>query len=182
MLPSSRARRGYTIVEVLAVVAIVGILAALAMFGFRKYLHAASASEAKNIMQGIHLGEQIYRQDNLGYLSCSASMTAYFPHATPDDKKWSWIMTSHPDWPQWERLGIKTDQVKLVYVVMAGPPGTAPDAVPEMTNGPAWPAASDVLEPWFVVHAIGDVDGDGVHSSFVSSSFNHEIYSENEDE
>jgi hypothetical protein len=43
-----------------------------------------------------------------------------------------------------------------------------------------WP--NPTTEPWFVVQARGDADGIGPQSTLVSSSFNGEIYVENESE
>ena len=45
--------RGFTLVELLAVVAIVGILACLAVTGFRKLLNMAHTSSAQAVIQGI---------------------------------------------------------------------------------------------------------------------------------
>ncbi len=43
-----RKSRGFTLVELMIVVAIVGILAALAIYGVRKYMSSAKSAEAKN--------------------------------------------------------------------------------------------------------------------------------------
>ena len=47
-LASRRSRRAFTLVELMIVVAIIGVLAALAIYGVRKYLSSAKTAEAKN--------------------------------------------------------------------------------------------------------------------------------------
>src|SRR5262245_24818101 len=96
-------RRGFTLVEILIAVAIVGILRALAVMGYRKYVSSAHTSEAKAIIQAIRNAEHVHKIDTLTYVGCSSGYDQYYPQgaAGPSDKKWNWINPTHGDYDCW---------------------------------------------------------------------------------
>lgn len=178
--PRRRAQRGFTMVELLAVVAMIGILAALAVVGYKRYLGASHSGDAKVIMGAIRIAEESYRAETLSYLSCSASLTDWYPKAPNAGHKHHWIYPGHPQAAQWRQLNVATDSpTRYGFAVVAGLPGQAPPA-PATVSQPTWP--SPTTEPWYVIQAAGDDDGDNTWAYFVTSSFNGEIYAEQEDE
>jgi hypothetical protein len=68
--------------------------------------------------------------------------------------------------------------VRVHYLVGAGVAGAVPPAL-HLANKPTWPATT---EPWYVIEAKGDVDGNGTFSWVAGSSFTGEIYLENQGE
>jgi type IV pilus assembly protein PilA len=173
-------RRGFTLVELLVVVAMIGVLAALALVGYRKYINSAGTAEATAVMQGIRGAEEAYKAEMLVYLGCSAALNSYYPMAVPDERKHSWINPGHADFACWRQLNVTTNgAVRFGYAVMRGE--IAPMAAPVgFANPPTWPAA--IAEPWYVIQAAGNRDGDGVFALFLTSSLHNEVYSENDSE
>ena len=67
-----RSAAGFTLVELMIVVVIVGILAGVAMVGFRKYVARARVSEAVGVLAEISGKEQLYFLEMGGYLPLRA--------------------------------------------------------------------------------------------------------------
>lgn len=178
-----RPSRGFTLVELLIVVAMVGVLAALAVVGYRQYLNVAHSGEAKMVLQGIRGAQEVYKAETLVYLSCSGTYLDWYPQngAAPSDKKHHFVQPGHSDFACWQMLNVSTDgPVRFGYAVRAG---AAAEAIPAMggewATPPVWPVPT---VPWYVIQATGDADGDSTYSLFVTSSFSGDIYAENETE
>ncbi len=76
-----RNRKGFTLIELMIVVAIIGILAAIAIPNFLRFQAKSKQSEAKELLSTVYTAEQAYfaEQNTYGTLS-NAGFT---PSATP---------------------------------------------------------------------------------------------------
>lgn len=180
------AQHGFTLVELMIVVAIVGVMAALAVVSYRKYINAAQSSEAKAMIQGIRIGEESYKAEMLVYLSCSGtSLTNFYP-AAPDDRKRNWVQPGNPDYTHpthgWQLLNVQADgPVRFGYAVVAG---IAPDEFPkaDVTITGYTTTALPPGTPWYVVQAKNQREGSTKAAVFVSTSTSSEIFAENDGE
>jgi prepilin-type N-terminal cleavage/methylation domain-containing protein len=172
------ARRGYTLVELMIVVVIVGTLATLATYAVRKYIFAAKTTEAIQMIGAIKAAQENYRDETFRYLNVgNDNLEAYYPKA-PSNEKTMWGGGDADLEANWRTLGVRSDSpVVFGYACVAGPQtGDPPNG---HVADVAWPAPTGW---WYVVEAAGDQDGDGVKSYYASSSFTDQIFFENETE
>jgi len=172
--------RGFTLVELMAVVVLIGILAALAIVSYRSYLDSARAGEAKDFIQAIHAGQQRYQIATDGYLDCSNNLTSWYP-GKPMGRKRNFTDDNHADHNCWALLNVHASEPTVFgFAVVAGSDGENPPTT-GLAQQPSWP--NPTVEPWYVIQAGGDHDNDQSLSFFVSSSFAPtEIFSQNDAE
>lgn len=184
-------RRGFTLVELMIVVAIVGILAALAMYGFRKYQLSAKMGEATAMLSAIRGAEEGFKAENLTYLNCTGTAGAIggadlYPRvkASLDDRKASWEMPTHAQFACFRALGARADgPVVFGYGVAAGGPGG--NVNQSGAGGETWERPLPTFtprEPWYVAIALANRDGDTAYARAMVSSLQNEVHIEQDTE
>lgn len=176
-----RARsRGFSLTELMAAVAIMGILATLAIFAFREKAFASNLSEAQGVLRSIGAAEEGYRALNHVYLNASPNQ-AWYPAATfPSNRKLSFVPSAHADLALWRQLGVQVKHpVGFGFIVQAGLP-TNP--LPALASPAVAIAPNSSTEPWYLAQARADADGDGTFCVVVSASFTPNMVWANEGE
>jgi len=176
--------RGYTLIELMAVVCIMGILATLAVYGVRKYVLSAKTAEPIEIINSIRASQEAFKDETFGYLNVSP-MTSYFPFANKADlgtnQKRTWESGSSTEKALWDQLGVHPSaMVQFGYACTAGKGNGVPS---QGALGTQKDLGYPTTAPdWYVARAGGDRDGNGTLATFVGSSFTDEIYGENDTE
>lgn len=183
-MPGTR-QDGVTLLELMIVVAILGVLATIAIFMFTRHANKAKASEVAAMFGELKLKQQAFHLENEEYLSTGANDDDYFPTATaPAGSPQSYDLatsavppapqdTKYPG-PSWQTLKMNPAKAELycVYVAIAGAGGDDTNVGPKASGAPfnlggslAVPASN-----WFYLMAECDFDSDGSPSRYFTLS------------
>jgi len=152
------------LVELMIVVVILGILAAISTVGYKRYVARARLSEAHAMLAELSAKEQLYFMDGGQYLPARAddnvtqpspdeSASAFIP-ANPTDPTFESARTAQtipiPMPNGWSRIGLRPrwKQLYCTYLVNAGGANQAP---PSGIGSTLW--ATTPLAPWFYAMA-----------------------------
>jgi prepilin-type N-terminal cleavage/methylation domain-containing protein len=187
----TRSARGFTLVELCIVVAIIGVLAVVAGTAYRRYMDSARTSEAYAVLGEIRIKEEAFRAENSTYTGLapqSEAITDSFPlvdggscyptgSKEPCQKaavKPPPYNATPPAW--WDALGINTGRNTLQcgYLINAG---AANAAVNGTLGKQILNAASAPSTPWWYAVAICDNDGDTATNATFTTGFSTTVVS-----
>jgi prepilin-type N-terminal cleavage/methylation domain-containing protein len=169
-LKRQRVRRasaqGFSLMELMTVVIIVGVLSAVAIPSFSNYIYKSRTTEAIEFLGVIRLREESYRSEFGAYCPTFApggySGLSEFTNFVPDPSTTKRDTKVFNSTQQWLQLGARpSGPVRFGYAVAAGTPSDAPSEA-------GWTTAT--ADFWFVARAVCDLDGNNTYGTF-------EIYS-----
>jgi prepilin-type N-terminal cleavage/methylation domain-containing protein len=181
-----KVRHGFTLIEAMIVVVVVGVLAMLAIAAYRHWVHTAYLAEAQDMVKAIRAGQEAFRAENGGYLNVSQGLGVGndYPAARPGNFKTAWGGPC-------TQCNNQTSGFGAINVSSAGPLTFGYSTIADNTAAP--PGAnlvlngspmdlSSVTAPWYIVEGDGDTDGDGVFCNVYGFSSSNQVYVNNDGE
>lgn len=172
-------KRAFTLVELAVVVTIVGVLAVLAVAGYRKITLSAKVSEAQNVINAIRLAQEDYKTERGAYADMGSG---WCPDASGQgllQRKTQWSPDCDGGNLSWRVLPVHVDgPVQFGYRTKAGTSGFAD---PFSIGWVSWGGAP-TNRAWYVIQAQADLNGDGtsgLNTELVGTSFQNTVFSRN---
>lgn len=153
-------QRGFTLIEILVAVAIIGVLVGLAVVAFGKQTRKARGSEAQAMFAALRVAQEQYHLENGTYLSTGGSEAVTHP-TTPTKTSQSFL----PLPTTWTMLRVRlpNETGYCGYVAIAGLANDA-TGIGAMANSFGLTAAP--ATDWYYLLARCDLDGNGTRDSY----------------
>jgi type IV pilus assembly protein PilA len=188
--PRMRKSRGFTLVELMVVIAIVAVLAVIAIVAYRSILNSSKVSEAQHMVNAIRSAQEAYHAETLRYADVSASATSTYPASAPGQFKTQWgaaCGSACNASPTWTDLGVHVDgPVQFGYVTKAGAAGIAPTPASIVVNAKTVTLPANPATDWYFIGATADLDGKGGtgfgagNTNVYATSWSNEVWVDND--
>jgi prepilin-type N-terminal cleavage/methylation domain-containing protein len=166
-MAGARPARGFTLIEAMIVVVIVGLLALIAVMAYRRYVNSAAMAEAHDMISNIRSAEDNYYAENGTYFDVTGSigLGTTYPAQHPGQFKTAWGGPCGWCVNQWGQLNIHPNgPLMFGYSLVADSTiGPAARGVIVNVNGQSIDLTQMNGRPWYAIEADGDSDGDGVY-------------------
>jgi prepilin-type N-terminal cleavage/methylation domain-containing protein len=178
-----RVNVGFTLVELMVVVVIVGVLAAVANNVFHRYMNNARKTEVLAMFGEIRAKEEAYRAEFSRYAGTAVNENVVYPSPNGTPQLWDPDGNNNPGFTQpannnWDRLGINPgkNQLHCGFSILAGPAGGLTGPRCQSFLGGNFPATGQ----WWCATAICDLNpGVPTNATFVTSSDRQTILERN---
>ena len=152
----AKQNKGFTLIELMIVVAVLGILAGVAIASYTAYIRRSRNSEATAVLADIRLKQEAYRG---AFHEYATVCDEWFPKGSPGLKPMA-VAGGNPSCAlAWRKLGVVfPKEVYFAYDSQSGLPGTVPSSGRYSTA-----AANDF---WYGAAAIQDLNGDAKCGGF----------------
>jgi prepilin-type N-terminal cleavage/methylation domain-containing protein len=170
-----RAHGGFTIVELMITVAIVGILAAIGIVGYVKWVKKSKASEVGEIFAQFKAKEEVYQGEFGTYLSTGTDVAGGgWPVIAASGEPKLKVIEPRP--AAWVTLGLNpAHDLYCEYAAVAG----------QGAPGTAWgmtliASSEEQARPWMYIHAFCDWQQGGAKSEYGMSANRTLLVTQNE--
>jgi type IV pilus assembly protein PilA len=185
-----RSQRGFTLIEMMVVVVIIGVLASLAVYSVRRYMFASRTAEAGEMINNIRSAQEIYKGDAFEYLDVSGAnavttMSQFYPSTAPGNFKTAWGEVASDKGKRWKALNVSSNgSLYFTYACSAGGANNPVDTyeidniwsstpLPAIQN---WPPPSWNPSPWYVIKVVGNLNGGEKKQLWVTASFTDQVF------
>lgn len=176
-LSHRREKAGFTLVEVMVAVAIIGVLATLGIAGLRRHALQSNVAGGIVVVKSIAAAEEQYRALNQVYYDVPEPSQWYPSLPGPNQKRSFWMAArggGDAMSNDWYRLAPDVRQpVEFQFRADAGNPNPDPQPLLATTAIGLPPVTPN--EQWYIVQARADADGDSVFAYIAAASWTPQV-------
>lgn len=182
---------GFTLVELMVVVAILAVLTMVAITSYKYYIRRARSEEGKAMLMEIKMKQEHFFSTYSYYMSSAANENSLYPAATQNPKTssgssdktmydWSKMNCAAPAAGEvgWCNLGFRPQGPTYFRAVTIGWNKTLGNTPPASTYGIV--QGMNFNRRWFYAAVHGDMDLDGTLSTFIITSQSNAIITDRE--
>jgi len=182
-----RAALGFTLVELVTVVVIVGVLATMAAVGFGKMKRSSNVADGQRLVQAIRLAQETYHGEVGRYADISSDLAhngvnagKLYPTYTAGGRNSNWGEAcggSCKSGVSWSILPIHNEGISRWGATTVAGPATSNPPAGITLNGTAveWPDQTLIGSDWFVATAMADINASSDWITVIGSSFSNNV-------